>query len=268
VRPVLIDPWIFYLRKVFAICFRTTQTPGSVDVRAKGLAYNLGMTHRLIRLCATCARGVGGFSQQYRAFLLDPATLFTAASGILLLVAMVMNPREIISAHAEANFGHWLYLASAFVGSSFIWWSAVQGIRKGDFTTDIPVSLATLAAILIGQFAAAAVVAVLLLLGGMLENFVAARAGHALEELARLLPYRGYSSIIIAWNKIVNRTDILGMWLNRGFREEMETSINRGPRAIWERGIVPTGGFHLNNFRCISAAFPGEYVTPNGSYAR
>jgi Zn2+/Cd2+-exporting ATPase len=140
--------------------------------------------------CFTCARGVRSFTRHYRDFLLDPGTLFTAASGLLLILAVLLNPLEILTEHAPKTNAHWLYLASALVGSCFIWWSAVQGIRKGDFTADIPVSLATLAAILIGQYAAAAVVAVLLLLGGMLENIVAARAGHALEKLARLLPDR------------------------------------------------------------------------------
>ncbi len=45
-------------------------------------------------------------------------------------------------------------------------------------------------ALIIGQYAAAAVVAVLLLLGGMLEEFVSARAGNALDSLAKLLPNR------------------------------------------------------------------------------
>jgi Cd2+/Zn2+-exporting ATPase len=83
-----------------------------------------------------------------------------------------------------------LYVAAALVGSAYIWWSAIQGIREKDFTADIPVSLATIAAISIGQFSAAAIVAVLLLLGGMLEEFVAARAGNALDALAKLLPDR------------------------------------------------------------------------------
>ncbi len=121
---------------------------------------------------------------------MDPGTLFTAVSGLLLLLAIFLNPLEVVSEHAPKTGAHWIYLAAALVGSIFIWWSAIQGIREGDFTADIPVSLATLAAILIGQYAAAAVVAVLLLLGGMLEEFVAARAGHALDDLARLLPDR------------------------------------------------------------------------------
>jgi len=76
------------------------------------------------------------------------------------------------------------------VGSVYIWWSAIQGIRARDFTADIPVSFATAAALIIGQYSAAAVVAVLLLLGGMLEEFVSARAGNALDELSKLLPDR------------------------------------------------------------------------------
>lgn len=148
------------------------------------------MTDKIQTLCVTCVRGTRSFTNRYRDFLLDPGTLFTAASATLLLLAILLNPLEVVSEHAPKTSAHWIYLASALIGSCFIWWSAIQGIREGDFTADIPVSLATLAAILIGQYAAAAVVAVLLLLGGMLENFVAARAGHALEALASLLPDR------------------------------------------------------------------------------
>lgn len=90
------------------------------------------------------------------------------------------------SSEAEASAP--LYLAAALVGSVYIWWSALQGIREGDFTADIPVSIATLAAIAIGQYSAASGVAALLLLGGLLEEFVSARAGKALDSLARLLP--------------------------------------------------------------------------------
>jgi Cd2+/Zn2+-exporting ATPase len=104
---------------------------------------------------------------------------------LLLIAAVVQNPSGLNeAAHASAP----LYLAAALVGSVYIWWSAIQGIRARDFTADIPVSIATAAAIAIGQYSAAAVVAVLLLLGGMLEEFVSARAGNALDSLARLLP--------------------------------------------------------------------------------
>ena len=142
---------------------------------------------RLQSACVTCVRGGQRFARRYRDFLLDPGTIFTLVSLLLLVAATIHTPDGIINAaHAHT----WLYLASALVGSLYIWWSAIQGIRERNFTADIPVSFATAAALIIGQYSAAAVVAVLLLLGGMLEEFVSARAGNALDSLARLLPDR------------------------------------------------------------------------------
>jgi Zn2+/Cd2+-exporting ATPase len=137
--------------------------------------------------CATCVHGGQRFVGRYRDFLLAPSTLFTLASLILLIAATIQTPDGLInSEHART----WLYLAAALAGSLYIWWSAIQGIRERDFTADIPVSFATAAALIIGQYSAAAVVAVLLLLGGMLEEFVSARAGNALDSLSKLLPDR------------------------------------------------------------------------------
>src|ERR1051326_8292128 len=142
---------------------------------------------RVQNVCVTCVRGGQRFVGRYRAFLLDPGTLFTFASLILLIVATIQNPQGLVNAEqAHAP----LYLVAALVGSVYIWWSAIQGIRERDFTADIPVSFATAGALIIGQYSAAAVVAVLLLLGGMLEEFVSARAGNALDALAKLLPDR------------------------------------------------------------------------------
>lgn len=140
------------------------------------------MAAQLRTMCVTCARGAGTFVQRYRTFLLEPGTLVTLASLTLLIVAVILDPAGLFAS------GGPLYLAAALVGSVYIWWSAIQGIRAGDFTADIPVSVATAAAIAIGEYAAAAVVAALLLVGGMLEEFVAARAGRALEALEKLLP--------------------------------------------------------------------------------
>ena len=149
------------------------------------------MVQQFRAACVTCARGARTFTGRYREFLLDPSTLYTLASLILLIAAMIQHPGGLVGSGGRGSeAGSWLYLAAALVGSVFIWWSAIQGIRERDFTADIPVSLATIAAIAIGQYSAAAVVAVLLLLGGMLEEFVAARAGKALEALAALLPDR------------------------------------------------------------------------------
>lgn len=141
-------------------------------------------------VCVTCAVRTKRFAGRYREFLLDPGTLFTIASLLLLIAASVVNPSGLLSSGEVSRTGEILYFASAIVGSVYIWWSAIKGIKERDFTADIPVSIATAAAIAIGAYAAAAIVAVLLLLGGLLEEFVAARAGRALEALERLLPDR------------------------------------------------------------------------------
>ena len=140
--------------------------------------------------CVSCARTARNFTGRYREFLLDPGTLSTLAAMILLILGGIEHPAGLLGSDKAAQVRTPLYIAAALVGSAYIWWSAIQGIRKKDFTADIPVSLATIAAIAIGQFSAAAIVAVLLLLGGMLEEFVAARAGNALDALAKLLPDR------------------------------------------------------------------------------
>ncbi len=151
------------------------------------MASSTSVLTRFQSACVTCVRGGKRAVLHYRDFLLNPGTLFTLASLLLLIAASIQTPDGLVnSAHAHT----WLYLAAALAGSVYIWWSALQGIRERDFTADIPVSFATAAALIIGQYSAAAVVAVLLLLGGMLEEFVSARASHALDELSKLLPDR------------------------------------------------------------------------------
>lgn len=130
-------------------------------------------------------------NSSYKDFFLSPSTLFTIASTLLLTVAIIQSPDEIFSHHNHEEIikdESLLYLIAAIVGSAYIWYSALQGIRRRDFTADIPVTLATIAAIAIGQYAAAAVVAVMLLIGGLLESFIATRAQKALNSLATLLP--------------------------------------------------------------------------------
>jgi Cd2+/Zn2+-exporting ATPase len=151
------------------------------------MASSSAVFSRFQSACVTCVRGGRRAVSRYRVFLLAPGTMFTLVSLLLLIAATIVTPDGIIN---KDHAGTWLYLAAALVGSVYIWWSAIQGIRKRDFTADIPVTFATAAAIIIGQYSAAAVVAVLLLVGGMLEEFVSARAGNALDSLAKLLPDR------------------------------------------------------------------------------
>ncbi len=190
--------------------------------------------------CTTCARGVKGFTQHYRDFLLAPSTLFTLISFLLLIIGTVHNPKGLLSSGDPRETSAPFYLAAALVGSMFIWWTAFQGVRQGDFTADIPVSIATAAAIAIGQYSAAAVVAVLLLIGGMLENFVAARAGKALEALSRLLPDRvtvriEENDIVVALEEVMAGDVLL---IRSGERIPVDGEVVTGTAAVNQSAIT------------------------------
>ena len=51
-------------------------------------------------LCATCARGASRFAGRYHDFLLDPGTLFTLTSLLLLLAASIQDPGGLVSRNA------------------------------------------------------------------------------------------------------------------------------------------------------------------------
>jgi len=180
---------------------------------------------------------VRSFGGRYREFLLDPGTLFTAAATALLIAAIVVNPAGAVSSTGPHGG---LYLVAALVGSLYIWWSAIQGIRERDFTADIPVSIATAAAIAIGQYSAAAVVAVLLLLGALLEEFVAARAGRALDALAALLPdtvtiRRPDGDVVVPLDEVRTGDAVL---VRPGERIAVDGEVLAGAAAVNEAAIT------------------------------
>jgi Zn2+/Cd2+-exporting ATPase len=191
-------------------------------------------------VCLSCAHGVRAFTGRYRDFLLDAGTLVTLVSSLLLVAAFVQHPSGILSTGDPVAARSPLYVAAALIGSAFIWWSAIQGIREGDFTADIPVSVATVAAIAIGQFSAAAVVAVLLLVGGMMEDFVAARAGKALEALARLLPdrvtvRRGDRDVVVPLDEVRAGDVVL---IRSGERIAVDGEVLSGSGAVNQAAIT------------------------------
>jgi heavy metal translocating P-type ATPase len=133
--------------------------------------------------CASCAVTPPGFFERYRGFLLSPGTLITAANALLLLAGFVATLA------GRPQLGSWLYLASALIGGAPIFKLAAGNIlRSFDLTAGVMVSIAMIAAIIIGEYSAAALVAFMMLVGEMLENLTMARADNALKELASLVP--------------------------------------------------------------------------------
>ncbi len=201
------------------------------------MATSVSLPTRIQTVCVTCARGGRRFVGRYRAFLLDPGTLFTFASLLLLIAATIQNPRGLVDAEQARTP---LYLAAALVGSVYIWWSAFQGIRERDFTADIPVSFATAGALIIGQYSAAAVVAVLLLLGGMMEEFVSARAGNALDSLAKLLPdrvnvRRGGQDLVVSLEEVRSGDLVL---IRSGDRIPVDGMVALGTASVNQAAIT------------------------------
>ena len=133
--------------------------------------------------CASCAVTPPGFFERYRGFLLSPGTLITAANALLLLLGFVAG----LAGQPQA--GRWLYLASAIIGGAPIFKLAAGNIlRRFDLTAGVMVSIAMIAAMIIGEYSAAALVAFMMLVGEMLENLTMAHADNALKELASLVP--------------------------------------------------------------------------------
>ena len=133
--------------------------------------------------CTDCRTSRPGFFTRYREFLLSRDTLLTFANVLLLLVGFV------VSLLGARDIGRWLYLAAAVVGGLPLFLFAAKGLfLRGDITAGVMASTATLAAIVVGEYAAAALVVFMMAVGEWLENFTIARADSALRDLSRLVP--------------------------------------------------------------------------------
>ncbi|MDD5369762.1 MAG: cation-translocating P-type ATPase [Anaerolineaceae bacterium] len=123
------------------------------------------------------------FFTRYREFLLSRDTLLTFANAFLLVAAFL------ISIFGAPQIGHWVYLAAAFIGGTPLFLFAAKGlIINHDITAGVMASTAMIAAIIVGEYSAAALVVFMMSIGDWLENFTMARANNALRELAKLVP--------------------------------------------------------------------------------
>jgi Cd2+/Zn2+-exporting ATPase len=133
--------------------------------------------------CKSCEKTPPGFFERYKDFLFSPGTIITAANALLLLLGFFA---WLLGQEQAAN---WLFLASAIIGGAPIFKLAFTNIiRDFDLTAGVMVSIAMIAALIVGEYSAAAIVALMMLVGEMLEDFTVARADNALEELESLIP--------------------------------------------------------------------------------
>ena len=133
--------------------------------------------------CLDCRTQQPTFFERYRDFLLSRETIITAINGLLLILGFILG----LAGWTETS--RWVYLASAVIGGMPLFIFAAKGlIIKHDITAGVMVSVAMIAAIIVGEYSAAALVVFMMSIGEWLENFTVARADNALRELAKLIP--------------------------------------------------------------------------------
>jgi Zn2+/Cd2+-exporting ATPase len=107
----------------------------------------------------------------------------TVAAAAALLVA-----GGVADAAGYRRAGAVLALASLSLTGLPIVWRAVRGLARFESNVDELVSLAIVASLLLGEWASAAIVAFIMVLGSLIEAFVSARARRHLEALVAAQP--------------------------------------------------------------------------------
>jgi Cd2+/Zn2+-exporting ATPase len=124
-----------------------------------------------------------GFYNRYRDFLLSKETIIAFINGVLLLAGFI------VSLLRAPEIGRWLYFGSAVIGGIPLFMLASKAVFiKHDITAGFMASVAMFAAILVGEYSAAALVVFMFAIGDWLENLTIARANNALRDLAQLVP--------------------------------------------------------------------------------
>jgi Cd2+/Zn2+-exporting ATPase len=133
--------------------------------------------------CESCRTTPPGFYQKYKEFLLSPGIVTAALNTIFLIVGFAL---EFSGNHQWADYS---FLISAVVGGFPVFKLAVTNIlRDFDLTAGVMVSVAMIAALIVGEYGAMALVAFMMVIGEALEDFTRERADHALKELNALVP--------------------------------------------------------------------------------
>ena len=132
---------------------------------------------------AACTASRPNFFARYRDFLLSRDTIIAFINAFLLLVGFI------VQISGAPLVGHWIYLASAVIGGIPLFLLASKAVFiRHDITAGFMASVAMIAAIIIGEYSAAAIVVFMFSVGDWLENLTIARADNALKDLARLMP--------------------------------------------------------------------------------
>jgi Cd2+/Zn2+-exporting ATPase len=182
------------------------------------------------------------FFSRYRDFLLSRDTILVFLNALTLLIAFVL------SLLGQGQTARWVYLLSALIGGTPLFvFTARQIIVKHEFTSGVMASIAMIAALIVGEYSAAAIVVLMMSLGEWLENLTVARADRALRELSRLMPTvvtvrRGGSEVAVPLEE-VQVGDIV---------------LVRSGERIGVDGVILSGGGSVNQAAITGESMPVE----------
>ena len=191
------------------------------------------------------------FFERYRDFLLSRETIITAINGLLLILGFV------VTLGGAPEVGNWLFLASALIGGIPLFLYAARGlIIDRDVTAGVMVSTAMIAAILVGEYSAAALVVFMMSIGEWLENMTVARADNALRGLASLVP----ATVTVRRNGQESVMPIEQVTLDD------VVLVVTGERVAVD-GVILAGSGSLNQSAITGESMPVEKVTGDKVFA-
>jgi Cd2+/Zn2+-exporting ATPase len=201
--------------------------------------------------CTECHPSRPNFFARYRDFLLSRDTLLTFANAALLLTGFI------VSLFGAPEVGKWLYLAAAIIGGLPLFIFAAKGLfLRGDITAGVMAFTATIAAILVGEYAAAALVVFMMSVGEWLENFTVARADSALRDLSRLVP----AQVMVRRNGQEQVIPLEQVLLG-------DTVLTRTGERIGVDGLVTGGNASVNQAAITGESMPVEKKTGDDVFA-
>ena len=133
--------------------------------------------------CESCRTTPPGFFSKYREYLTSMGFITAVINTVFLIIGFAF---ELSGNHQIADYS---FLISAVVGGFPVFKLAVTNIlRDFDLTAGVMVSVAMIAALIVGEYGAMALVAFMMVIGEAMEDFTRERADHALKELNELVP--------------------------------------------------------------------------------
>jgi heavy metal translocating P-type ATPase len=162
---------------------------------------------------------------------------------------------------------HWadiLILTAALMGGTLITIKSIRALLSGYFGIDALVSIAIWASILIGEYPAATIVAIMLNGGELLEDFVATKSSKAIEKLIRSAPmtarvYRNGQKVKIALDDVKVGEIVL---VNPGEKIPIDGIIVKGYGLVNQAAIT---GESLPSEKLVGGAVYGNTLLESGT---